>query len=197
MAIKRAFPSLVCIVSYPTLLDPGQGRTRVNQRHNTAVKKAIRACLEYHHKNLFPKHFKYGARTDYKYGPRSERTKFIKRKLGRQELDMVMHGKARRNMTSPAWPKYTVRGSTYGTKRVVGTTRIRWPDNYHDRANAKPEHITKKKMTDELERWTVGEEKTIAKVFKDTYVAEMRMRFKRGGRVTKKYWTKLTAQGVY
>ena len=194
--MRRAFPALAAIVSYPELFEPGAGRTRMNQRHNAAVKQALRQCLEHHHRHTWPKHFQFGAHRRYRYGQRSPRTLLIKSKRGRRYLDLVLSGKAKRNMTSPAWPRIRVRGATYSGKRVVATMTIRWPADYKDRANARPEHITKRKMTDELERWTRDEERSIADRFARLYTQEMRRRIRTGGRVTKRFGDKLHAQGI-
>lgn len=191
-------PSLVCVVSYPAVLEPGQGRSRVNARHNKAVKLALKRALIYHQEQgKLKRHFQFGAHSRYHYHKRSEKTLLIKSRRGKRYLDLVMSGKAKRQFMSPANRKITIRGSTYGARRIVATMRMRWPPGYYDRNNAKPTTVTKKKMTDEIERFTEPEQKEMAKVFGQFYIEEMRKQFKEGGRVTKKFWSKLKSQGVY
>lgn len=187
---------MLCVVSYPEALDPQGGRSNVNKKHNAAVKAALKRCLIAHHKYNVPKHFRFGAHAKYKYGNRSEVTKFIKSKQGKKYLDLVLTGRAKQKFTGP-WNSLRVGGTTYGGVGAINATmNITWPPGYYDRALQRPGTITKAKMRDEIETWTEQEQRQMASLFRDYYVEEMRKRFAVGGRVTKRFSSQLQAQGI-
>ena len=167
------------------------------RKHNASVKNALRRCLIYHHEKTIKKHFRFGAHSKYNYGKRSEVTMRVKSKLGKRYLDLVMSGKSKRKFMSSSNRQIRVGGTTYGSGRVSARMTLKWPPGYYDRRDAKPQHITKAKMTREIETWTQAEERFIADLFGRYYAEEMRKRIREGGRVFKKYQGQLQAQGIF
>ena len=193
--MKRYLPTSLAIVEMPALFEPGAGRTRMNARHNNAVKEALRRCLQYHHKYNIPKHFRFGAHAKYKYHQRSERTLLIKSRRGKRYLDLVLTGTAKAKMTSTI-TQLRVGGTTYGTGSVTATMTLTWPPGYYDNPRAKPGAVTKAKMRDEIERWTPQEQHDIAQQFGKFYVEEMQKQITASGRLTKRFASRLSAQGI-
>ena len=194
--MSRYFPTLVCMVSYPDMFEPGQGRTQMNRRHNTAVKDALKKCLLHHQRYNVPKHFQFGGHARYKYRERSERTKLIKSRLGKRYLDLVLRGHAKEKFTK-SYTRLSVSGTTYNGIGVIDATMtITWPPGYYDNPRAKPGAIRKADMRDEIERWTPEEQQEMAELCLRFYIEGMRASMAIAPRLTKRFNSQLQAQGI-
>jgi hypothetical protein len=204
---SRVLPTFVIVVEMPEEFDPSQGRTRMNARQNTAVKEAIKVALLYHHKKVMRRHFMRDAKTKYRHYKRAESTNRRKAArgryrdatgsmqqgpIGRAGIDLVKSGTARDHFKSQT-PKIRVGGKSYSGGQITGTMTLTWPPGYYDNTKASPDAVTKKKMTEELSRWTRQDTEDVKKKFAEAYARELKRRT--SPRIRKRYEARFAALG--
>lgn len=159
-------PIPIIVLDVPTW----PGELTQNRLHNKFGKKAVRKALEYHLKEIIPKHFKRDARQRYTYkrrNPQYVRSKqFWYHKGG---MDLVKTGKSRKLM--PAKARIIVSGITTANT-LQGRLKMRFPFPGGTGKRKKPwmgSSVSVAQMVKEMETITTSEKVTLKNVFRDEY----------------------------
>ena len=166
-------PQFSATMELPQMLDPSAGgKSRVNRIHSKAVKTAMRETLIDHHRKRMRGHFRQTNRNKYRHYERTTVTKRTKRRRYHSITDLVASGRTRDKMVR-AYDRLRVGGSAEGGA-VTGTMSFKFPFPVARSVSLrKIGSVTPQKMTEEISRWTAGEEKEAAEFFIRMYRAEV------------------------
>jgi hypothetical protein len=158
-------PIFEALVEIPDLLV--SPKSRVARVHRAAVKKALFEEMKFHHLKRIPEHFNRYRQKKYRYARRSDRTRQKKARLG--QPDLVRSSRTKKRMVREMEIRHPRMGGQQGVS-VVGL--LRWPIGFRFGGAAK-RGVTPEVMSEEISRFTLREERTVAQHVMNTYVDEL------------------------